>query len=84
MWLVASGHMDGLTEAAIVIGMWAGTEGDRARAIDWGEYQHMLLYIPLSMLCCTCMKGGFDWPQYTVHVYVQALCVCACVHMCKS
>ena len=30
MWLVASGHMDGLTEAAIIItGMRAGTEGER-------------------------------------------------------
>ena len=32
MWLVASGHIDGLTEAAIlIIGMRAGTERERER-----------------------------------------------------
>ena len=28
---LASGHMDGLTEVAIIIGMWAGTERERER-----------------------------------------------------
>ena len=30
---LASGHMDGLTEVAIIIGMWAGTERERERAL---------------------------------------------------